>query len=108
MGDAAFDGMLLQYDYIRSFHSGPVPHVDLLVRFIDDVAVSSTQQTDAGQQASSSMRAMVQVFEQFTDLLLTSGDELTHMRQVVAELQASVAGLRVGDVPSGQVGLLVG
>jgi len=54
------------------------------------------------------MRAMVQVFEQFTDLLLTLGDELTHMRQVVAELQASVAGLRVGDVPSGQVGLLVG
>ena len=79
-----------------------------LVRFIDDVAVSSTQQTDAAQQASSSMRAMVQVFEQFTDLLLASGDELSHMRQVVAELQASVAGLRVGDVPAGQNCLLVG
>lgn len=76
-----------------------------LVRFIDDVAVSSTQQTDAAQQASSSMRAMVQVFEQFTDLLLTSGDELSHMRQVVAELQASVAGLRVGNVPAGQIGV---
>ncbi len=67
-----------------------------LVQFIDDVAEAAGGQAYSAQQAARSIGEIAQVFEQFTELLITSGDEIANMRLVVAGLRESVADLKVG------------
>jgi methyl-accepting chemotaxis protein len=67
-----------------------------LVQFIDNVADATGAQAHSAQQAARSIAEIAQVFEQFTELLITSGDEIANMRLVVAGLRESVADLKVG------------
>ena len=72
-----------------------------LVQFIDNVAGTAGEQAHAAQQAARSIGDISKVFEQFTELLITSGDEIANMRLVVAGLRESVADLKVSsDVDS--------
>ncbi len=66
-----------------------------LVQFIDNVADAAGAQAHSAQQAARSIGEIAQVFEQFTELLITSGDEIANMRLVVAGLRESVADLKV-------------
>ncbi|HWE64101.1 MAG TPA: methyl-accepting chemotaxis protein, partial [Chloroflexota bacterium] len=68
-----------------------------LVQFIDGVAESAGIQAQSAQQAAYSISEIAQIFEQFTELLITSGDEIANMRLIVAGLRESVADLRVGQ-----------
>jgi methyl-accepting chemotaxis protein len=68
-----------------------------LVQFIDNVAESAGVQAQSAQQAAHSIADIAQVFEQFTELLITSGDEIANMRLIVAGLRESVADLKVED-----------
>ncbi|MDB5075598.1 MAG: methyl-accepting chemotaxis sensory transducer with sensor [Chloroflexi bacterium] len=68
-----------------------------LVQFIDNVAGSAGVQAQSAQQAARSITEIAQVFEQFTELLITSGDEIANMRLIVASLRESVADLKVDD-----------
>jgi methyl-accepting chemotaxis protein len=72
-----------------------------LVQFIDNVAGAAGVQAQSAQQAARSITEIAQVFEQFTELLITSGDEIANMRLIVADLRDSVADLKVeeGDTP---------
>jgi len=69
-----------------------------LVQFIDSVADSAGIQAGSAQQAALSISEIATVFEQFTELLITSGDEIANMRLIVAGLRESVADLKVEDV----------
>ena len=72
-----------------------------LVQFIDNVAGTAGEQAHSAQQAARSIGEISKVFEQFTELLITSGDEIANMRLVVAGLRESVADLKVSsDVDS--------
>jgi methyl-accepting chemotaxis protein len=66
-----------------------------LVLFIDNVADSAGAQAQSALQAARSIAEISQVFEQFTELLITSGDEIANMRLIVAGLRESVADLKV-------------
>ena len=68
-----------------------------LVQFIDSVADSAGIQAGSAQQAAFSISEIATVFEQFTELLITSGDEIANMRLIVAGLRESVADLKVED-----------
>lgn len=68
-----------------------------LVQFIDNVADSAGVQAQSAQQAAYSISEIAQVFEQFTELLITSGDEIANMRLIVAGLRESVADLKVEE-----------
>ena len=72
-----------------------------LVQFIDNVADATGAQAHSAQQAARSIGEIAQVFEQFTELLITSGDEIANMRLVVAGLRESVADLKVGPEVDG-------
>jgi len=77
-----------------------------LVQFIDNVAESAGVQAESAQQAAHSISEIALVFEQFTELLITSGDEIANMRLIVAGLRESVADLRVEDTSLlGEVGM---
>lgn len=75
-----------------------------LVHFIDSVADSAGVQAQSAQQAAYSISEIAQVFEQFTELLITSGDEIANMRLIVAGLRESVSDLRVEDAPRAALG----
>jgi len=66
-----------------------------LVQFIDNVAGAAGVQAQSSQQAARSIAEIAKVFEQFTDLLVTSEDEIANMRLIVAGLRESVADLKV-------------
>jgi methyl-accepting chemotaxis protein len=70
-----------------------------LVQFIDNVAEAAGDQAQSSQQAAQSISEIAKVFEQFTELLITSGDEIANMRLIVAGLRESVADLKVEDEP---------
>jgi methyl-accepting chemotaxis protein len=73
-----------------------------LVQFIDNVAGAAGEQAHSAQQAAGSIGEIAQVFEQFTELLITSGDEIANMRLVVAGLRESVADLKVSAEVAGK------
>lgn len=70
-----------------------------LVQYIDGVADSAGAQALAAQRAAGSIAEIARVFEQFTGMVLSSDDEIASMRRVVADLQHSVANLRVAEPP---------
>ena len=71
-----------------------------LVQFIDSVADSASIQSQSALEAAQSISQIAQVFEQFTEQLVASGDEIANMRLIVAGLRESVADLRVGEPES--------
>ncbi|HVA89902.1 MAG TPA: methyl-accepting chemotaxis protein [Chloroflexota bacterium] len=68
-----------------------------LVQFIDSVADSASIQSQSALEAAQSISQIAQVFEQFTEQLVASGDEIANMRLIVAGLRESVADLRVSE-----------
>jgi methyl-accepting chemotaxis protein len=82
-----------------------------LVQFIEQVAGSAHAQATNAQRVAASIIAMATTFRQFNEMLVASGDEMAHMRLIVANLQESVSTLKVdgtllaevsdeGDAPS--------
>jgi methyl-accepting chemotaxis protein len=81
------------------------------VQFIEQVAGSAHAQATNAQRVAASIIAMATTFRQFNEMLVASGDEMAHMRLIVANLQESVSTLKVdgtllaevsdeGDAPS--------
>ena len=68
-----------------------------LVQFIEGVAETARAQAGNAQGAAASIVTVAAAFRQFNDLLVSSSDEMAHMRLIVADLQESVANLRVDD-----------
>jgi methyl-accepting chemotaxis protein len=79
-----------------------------LVQFIDNVADATGTQARSALQAAQAIAEIAQVFEHFTDLLVSSGDEIAHMRLIVGGLRESVAGLKVVDSAPEAVRLTTG
>jgi methyl-accepting chemotaxis protein len=68
-----------------------------LVQFIEQVAGSAHAQATNAQRVAASIVAIATTFQQFNEMLVTSGDEMAHMRLVVADLQDSVSSLKVDE-----------
>ena len=79
-----------------------------LVQFIDNVADTTGTQARSALQAAQAIAEIAQVFEHFTDLLVSSGDEIAHMRLIVGGLRESVAGLKVVESAPEAVRLTTG
>jgi methyl-accepting chemotaxis protein len=79
-----------------------------LVQFIDNVAHATGTQARSALQAAQAIAEIAQVFEHFTDLLVSSGDEIAHMRLIIGGLRESVAGLKVVDSAPEAVRLTTG
>jgi methyl-accepting chemotaxis protein len=66
-----------------------------LVQFIEQVAGSAHAQATNAQRVATSITAIAATFRQFNEMLVASGDEMAHMRLIVADLQESVSTLKV-------------